>query len=140
MEDRLHVLLVAETNGPTDQTILDETVDIFADDRTRFSLLYVIPRVPSHYYQLPSMVMFQTKLFREAQETLEELGDFFRIPMENRYIEVGKLKRVMNRVSHQFAVDVTHILGNRMPVEEKAPKKAPAAIERGVINRIAFSF
>ena len=108
MEKSKQVLIV--TNSITDEEILqirkafsseyNQLVDI------SITLVHVIPRLPTCYFNIPSMGILIEKYYDEAKQSLHQIGNYLGVSKKDQWLISGKIRtevlRLANRLGSNF--------------------------------------
>jgi len=108
MQNEKQVLIV--TNAITDEEVfeikkafnseLNKKIDI------RVSLVHVVPRLPTCYFNIPSMGILIEKYYDEAKQSLQQVGQYLGISKKDQWLISGKIRtevlRLANRLGSHF--------------------------------------
>ncbi len=108
MSERKQVLIV--TNAITDEEVgqiknalgsqYNKPIDI------QVSLVHVIPRLPTCYFNIPSMGLLVEKYYDEAKESLSQVGKLLNVAKKDQWLISGKIRtevlRLANKLSSSF--------------------------------------
>jgi len=94
MNKKKQVLIV--TNAITSEEVLQIHKAFSAEESPqidiKLSLVHVIPRLPTCYFNIPSMGMLIEKYYDEAKESLNQVGKHLRIPKKDQWLISGKIR------------------------------------------------
>jgi len=110
MDRRKQVLIV--TNAITEDEILEIRKAFSAEYSPKvdikLSLVHVIPRLPTCYFNIPSMGILIEKYYEEAKESLLEVGKHLGIAKKDQWLISGKIRtevlRLANKLNSSFIV------------------------------------
>src|SRR5690349_11446119 len=104
MEKRKQVLIV--TNTITDDEVLQikkaftaeyaPTIDI------KLSLVHVIPRLPTCYFNIPSMGLLVEKYYDEAKDSLSQVGRHLNVAKKDQWLISGKIRTEVLRLANKL--------------------------------------
>src|SRR3990167_4547784 len=108
MQNEKQVLIV--TNAITDEEVFEikkafnsevnKKIDI------RVSLVHVVPRLPTCYFNIPSMGILIEKYYDEAKQSLQQVGQYLGISKKDQWLISGKIRtevlRLANRLGSHF--------------------------------------
>ncbi|OGT60855.1 MAG: hypothetical protein A3F14_02480 [Gammaproteobacteria bacterium RIFCSPHIGHO2_12_FULL_43_28] len=108
MDAKKQVLIV--TNSITDDEVLE--IQQAFDDKIaplmniNLSLVHVIPRLPTCYFNIPSMGILIERYYAEAKKSLNQVGKMLSVTKRNQWLISGKTRtevlRLANRLSSDF--------------------------------------
>lgn len=103
--DRTKQVLIV-TNAITDEEVLQiqrafnselsNNVDI------KLSLVHVIPRLPTCYFNIPSMGVLIEKYYDEAKESLTHVGKTLKIAKKDQWLISGKIRTEVLRLANKL--------------------------------------
>lgn len=108
MDKRKQVLIV--TNAITDEEVL-QIRKAFSSEYApkmdiKLSLVHVIPRLPTCYFNIPSMGILIEKYYEEAKHSLSQVGKYLDIAKKDQWLISGKIRtevlRLANRLGSSF--------------------------------------
>mgnify|MGYP000182761688 CR=1 FL=1 len=107
MEDRKHILLVANTLSKAEVAQIQETLNQMRREgmNTKVSVLYVKPYLPSCYVHVPSMISVAEDFEEEAKESLHHISKQLNVPAENQWIATGRVKPETLKISATLGID-----------------------------------
>src|SRR3990167_5670430 len=103
MEQRKQILIV--TNAITDDEVAKIREAFAADSATRdirVSLVHVIPRLPTCYFNIPSMGMLIEKYYDEAKASLNHVGNQLTIDKNDQWLISGKIRTEVLRLANKL--------------------------------------
>jgi len=106
--DKKQVLIV--TNGMTNDEILTMQQSFHTQDAVKadikLNLVHVVPRLPTCYFNIPSMGLLIEKYYDEAKYSLSEVGKYLNIPKKDQWLISGKIRtevlRLANKIGSHF--------------------------------------
>lgn len=101
-----HHLLVAAHTVPRDDTALVSQIQR-ADDHRR-SLLVVLPEIPPHYFQLPSLHHLEMEIKAAGLERLKHLCAALDIPEDRAWLQPGNCFHAACHLAKSIGAD--HII------------------------------
>ena|SRR3990167_556059 len=108
MEKSKQVLIV--TNSITDEEIL-QIRKAFSSEYNQLidisiTLVHVIPRLPTCYFNIPSMGILIEKYYDEAKQSLHQIGNYLGVSKKDQWLISGKIRtevlRLANRLGSNF--------------------------------------
>jgi hypothetical protein len=107
MSQRKQVLVV--TNAITDEEV-SQIKNALGQHATsihiQLSLVHVIPRLPTCYFNIPSMSVLVEKYYDEAKESLAQVGKHLNVAKKDQWLISGKIRtevlRLANKLSSSF--------------------------------------
>lgn len=108
MNKKKQVLIV--TNAITDEELVQIQKAFSAEYASqmdiKLSLVHVIPRLPTCYFNIPSMGMLIEKYYEEAKESLSQVGKHLGVAKKDQWLISGKIRtevlRLANKLSSSF--------------------------------------
>ncbi len=104
MESRKQVLIV--TNSITDEEVSQIKKALSADFTPKMSiklsLVHVIPRLPTCYFNIPSMGMLVEKYYDEAKESLTHVGKHLNVAKKDQWLISGKMRTEVLRLANKL--------------------------------------
>ncbi len=117
MGDQKKVLLV--TNSATNEEVSEIKQAILqASDRRiqlKFSLVHVIPSLPTCYFNIPSMVLLAEKYYEEAKHTLTHIGESLNIAQKDQWLITGRLRSEVLRLATKLNVNFILASSSNIP-------------------------
>lgn len=118
MDRRKQVLVV--TNAITEEEVL-QIKRAFSSENTqqvdiRLSLVHVIPRLPTCYFNLPSMGMLIERYYDEAKYSLYQVGKYLSVPMKDQWLISGKTRTEVLRLASKLGS--SFILASAQQIQE----------------------
>lgn len=104
MDKKRQVLVV--TNAITNDEI-GEIKKAFDDKfshnmNIRLSLVHIIPRLPTCYFNIPAMGLLMEKYYVEARELLNHVGKYLEIPTKDQWLIAGKARSEVLRLANKL--------------------------------------
>jgi len=118
MDSNKQVLLVtnAITNDEIAQIKQSLTNEKASKLGIKLSLVHVIPRLPTCYFNIPSVGVLIEKYYREAKASLNETGKVLGVAKRDQWLISGKIRtdvlRLANKLNSKF------VLASREQIEE----------------------
>ncbi|HEX4045238.1 MAG TPA: hypothetical protein VHZ76_06185 [Gammaproteobacteria bacterium] len=115
-DNRKQVLIV--TNSITDEEVL-QIQTAFGSELTkniRLSLVHVIPRLPTCYFNIPSMGILIEKYYDEARQSLSEVGKHLTIGKKDQWLISGKIRTEVLRLANKLGSNF--ILASAQQIQE----------------------
>ena len=104
MEKRRQVLIL--TNSIMDEEVTQIrqafSSEYAKDTEIKLSLVHVIPRLPTCYFNIPSMGMLIEKYYEEAKNSLTAVGDHLRIAKNDQWLISGKIRTEVLRLANKL--------------------------------------
>lgn len=104
MEKKKQVLIV--TNAITDEEVMQIrqafSSEYASDQDIKISLVHVIPRLPTCYFNIPSMGMLIEKYYDEAKHSLSEVGSRLGIAKNDQWLISGKIRTEVLRLANKL--------------------------------------
>lgn len=101
-----HILVVINSFSAKDAESIKQTINAYPQARVKLSLLYVIPNIPQHYYQLPSVINLKSQMLIEIKEHLKAIGEQLNVDECDQWIKTGIIKQETQRLAQSLEVDV----------------------------------
>lgn len=118
MEKTKNVLIV--TNAITDEEVMQirQAFDSKMASNTdiKLSLVHVIPRLPTCYFNIPSMGMLIEKYYDEAKHSLSEVGKHLGIAKKDQWLISGKIRTEVLRLANKLGT--SFILASAQQIAE----------------------
>ena len=118
MEKKKQVLIV--TNAITDNEVLQIRKAFSSQDASqadiRLSLVHVIPRLPTCYFNIPSMGLLVEKYYDEAKQSLTQVGKHLGIAKKDQWLISGKIRTEVLRLANKL--DSSFILASAQQIQE----------------------
>jgi hypothetical protein len=107
MELRKQVLIV--TNAITDEEVLQIKKAFSAESGhnidIKLSLVHVIPRLPTCYFNIPSMGVLVEKYYDEAKQSLTQVGKHLNVAKKDQWLISGKTRTEVLRLANKLSSD-----------------------------------
>lgn len=102
MDQRKQVLLV--TNTITDEEITQIRKAVSCDPAVdiKLSIVHVIPRLPTCYFNIPSMGMLIEKYYDEAKHSLLQIGKLLDVAKKDQWLISGKIRTEVLRLANKL--------------------------------------
>ena len=104
MDKKKQVLIV--TNAITDDEVMQIrqafSSEFASDDDIKISLVHVIPRLPTCYFNIPSMGMLIEIYYDEAKHSLSEVGQRLGIAKNDQWLISGKIRTEVLRLANKL--------------------------------------
>lgn len=104
MDSKKQVLIV--TNSITDEEVSQIKKALSADFTPKMSiklsLVHVIPRLPTCYFNIPSMGMLVEKYYDEAKESLTHVGKHLNVAKKDQWLISGKMRTEVLRLANKL--------------------------------------
>lgn len=117
MDKRKQVLIV--TNAITDEEVL-QIRQAFSKEQAplgiKLSLVHVIPRLPTCYFNIPSMGILIEKYYDEAKQTLAQVGKHLTIAKKDQWLISGKIRTEVLRLANKL--ESSFILASAQQIQE----------------------
>lgn len=118
MEKTKQVLIV--TNAITEDEVL-KIKDSFSSEyapklNINLSLVHVIPKLPTCYFNIPSMGMLIEKYYGEAKESLCQVGSQLGIDKNDQWLISGKVRTEVLRLANKLGANF--ILAGAQQIQE----------------------
>ena len=117
MDSRKQVLIV--TNAITDDEVLQIKKAFNAEYATqdiKLSLVHVIPRLPTCYFNIPTMGVLVEKYFDEAKESLSQVGKHLDVAKKDQWLISGKIRTEVLRLANKL--NSSFILASAQQIQE----------------------
>lgn len=107
--DKMKQILIV-TNAITDEEVIQIQKAFNAEYAPQMdikvSLVHVIPRLPTCYFNIPSMGMLIEKYYDEAKHSLSQVGEILGVSKKDQWLISGKIRtevlRLANKLSSSF--------------------------------------
>ena len=107
MDKRKQVLIV--TNAITDEEVFQIKQAVNLESATEFeirlSLVHVIPRLPTCYFNIPSMVLLAERYYEEAKQSLTSIGEALEVSKKDQWLITGRIKAEVLRLANKLQAD-----------------------------------
>lgn len=118
MDRKKQVLIV--TNAITDEEVI-QIKDAFKSEQAlhadiKLSLVHVIPRLPTCYFNIPSMGVLIEKYYDEAKESLSQVGKHLSIAQKDQWLISGKIRTEVLRLANKL--NSSFILASSQQIQE----------------------
>jgi hypothetical protein len=104
MDKRKQVLIV--TNAITDEEVMQIrkafSAEFAPDMDIKLTLVHVIPRLPTCYFNIPSMGMLIEKYYDEAKNSLTAVGQHLGIAKNDQWLISGKIRTEVLRLANKL--------------------------------------
>lgn len=103
MDRKKQVLIV--TNAITDEEVLQIRKAFAAEQSSKskvdiqLTLVHVIPRLPTCYFNIPTMGMLVEKYYDEAKQSLSKIGQYLGIAKKDQWLISGKIRTEVLRLA-----------------------------------------
>lgn len=101
MDKKKQVLIV--TNSITDDEVVQIKKAFHSENvhstNIKLSLVHVVPRLPTCYFNIPSMSLLVEKYYDEAKESLNQVGYHLGVPKKDQWLISGKIRTEVLRLS-----------------------------------------
>lgn len=116
MEQKKQVLVV--TNAITDEEVLQIKKALSAENMgsIKLSLVHVIPRLPTCYFNIPSMGTLIEKYYDEAKESLMQVGKHLNVAKKDQWLISGKTRTEVLRLANKLGTDF--VLASAQQIQE----------------------
>ena len=106
MDDTKNVLIVTNSVTNEEVNLIKEAVANSNNLNIKLSLVYVIPNLPTCYFNIPSMVTLAEQYYEEAKKSLTTIGDKLNVSKKNQWLITGRIKtevlRLAGKLNTQF--------------------------------------
>jgi hypothetical protein len=103
MDKKKQILIV--TNAITDEEVL-QIKKAFNSDYApvdiKVSLVHVIPRLPTCYFNIPSMGILVEKYYDEAKDSLTQVGKHLGVAKKDQWLISGKIRTEVLRLANKL--------------------------------------
>lgn len=118
MEKKKQVLIV--TNAITDEEVL-QIKKAFSGDNApqveiQLNLVHVIPRLPTCYFNIPSMGLLIEKYYDEAKQSLHQVGKHLEVAKKDQWLISGKIRTEVLRLANKLGS--SFILASSQQIQE----------------------
>lgn len=118
MTKRKQVLIV--TNAITEDEVC-QIKKAFSEESTpgidiKLSLVHVIPRLPTCYFNIPSMGLLVEKYYDEAKDSLSHVGRYLNVPKKDQWLISGKIRTEVLRLANKL--ESSFILASAQQIQE----------------------
>lgn len=118
MDNKKQVLIV--TNAITDEEV-SQIQQAFSPESAppvdiKLSLVHVIPRLPTCYFNIPSMGILIEKYYDEAKASLTEVGARLNVPKRDQWLISGKIRTEVLRLANKLGS--SFILASSQQIQE----------------------
>jgi hypothetical protein len=119
MEDTLKQVLVV-TNALSEEEVLklkDTLLNINNPlAQSKLNLVHVIPRLPTSYFNIPSMGALIEKNYEDAKLTLKNIGNQLNVSKNDQWLISGKLRTEVLRLANKLNANI--ILAGKEQLQE----------------------
>lgn len=99
--ERKQVLLV--TNAISNAEMMEVKKALvrapYSNLHIKLSLVHVIPRLPTSYFNIPSMMLLVERYYEEAKDYLTRVGEGLDIKKQDQWLLAGKIKTEVLRLA-----------------------------------------
>lgn len=118
--DKVKQVLIV-TNSITDEEVSQIKKAFNAEpaskvNHIRLSLVHVIPRLPTCYFNIPSMGMLVEKYYDEAKHSLTQVGRHLSIAKKDQWLISGKIRTEVLRLANKLGS--SFILASAQQIQE----------------------
>lgn len=118
MDNRNQVLIV--TNAITEEEV-NQIKQAFNQEANakidiKLSLVHVIPRLPTCYFNIPSMGILIEKYYDEAKESLTQVGTELNVAKKDQWLISGKIRTEVLRLANKLGS--SFILASAQQIQE----------------------
>lgn len=118
MNKKKQVLIV--TNAITDEEVIQIrqafAAEFGEDTEIKLSLVHVIPRLPTCYFNIPTMGMLVEKYYDEAKQSLNQVGKHLGIAKKDQWLISGKIRTEVLRLANKLGS--SFILASAQQIKE----------------------
>lgn len=118
MEQKKQVLVV--TNAITEEEVNQIRNAFNAENAQKLdvniSLVHVIPRLPTCYFNIPSMGMLIEKYYDEAKQSLNAVGKHLQVARKDQWLISGKIRSEVLRLANKLGS--SFILASAQQIQE----------------------
>lgn len=82
----------------------------------KLSLVHVIPRLPTCYFNIPSMGMLVEKYYDEAKDSLSQVGRHLNVAKKDQWLISGKIRTEVLRLATKL--ESSFILASAQQIQE----------------------
>jgi hypothetical protein len=115
--ERKQILIV--TNAITDEEVLQIShafPESASEENMKFSLVHVIPRLPTCYFNIPAMGMLIERYHDEAKQSLYQVGNMLNVNTHDQWLITGKIRTEVLRLANK--IGSTFILASSQQIKE----------------------
>lgn len=118
MNKKKQILIV--TNSMTDAEVI-QIKEAFKQNTTKnldvnVSLVHVIPRLPTCYFNIPSMGLLMEKYYDEAKHALNQVGKHLGVAKKDQWLISGNIRTEVLRLANKL--DSSFILASVAQIKE----------------------
>ncbi len=125
-----HALLVTNLLPEDEASIVEQANSIRqAYFNIKLSLIHVITKIPTFYFQVPSIIDIQDKMFDEAKIKIANLASKLNISQHDQWVMIGSLEKEVLIMADKLNVDLI-ITG------DSDDELLPPFLGGGVVNRL----
>jgi hypothetical protein len=118
MDQKKQVLVV--TNAITEEEVMQIkqafSADVAPKLEVNISLVHVIPRLPTCYFNIPSMGLLIEKYYDEAKQSLSEAGKHLSVAKKDQWLISGKIRTEVLRLANKLGS--SFILASAQQIQE----------------------
>ncbi|MCW5589847.1 MAG: universal stress protein [Legionellales bacterium] len=102
-----HALLVTNLLVEDTHSILEQANQLrIAWPDIELSLIHVITKIPTFYFQVPSIIDIQDKLYMDAKHKIAQLGHTLNIAEDHQWVMIGSLEKEVLLMADKLNVDL----------------------------------
>ena len=118
MDKNKQVLIV--TNALTDEELAEINTAFSAENASNLGirpvLVHVIPRLPTCYFNIPSMGLLLEKYYNEAKQSLSQVGKILGVAKKDQWLISGKTRTEVLRLANKLGT--SFILASAQQIQE----------------------
>ncbi len=118
MNQKRQVLVV--TNAITEEEVIQIknafNMDVASKLDVNISLVHVIPRLPTCYFNIPSMGLLIEKYYDEAKQSLCQVGSHLSVTKKDQWLISGKIRTEVLRLANKLGS--SFILASAQQIQE----------------------
>lgn len=118
MDQKKHILVV--TNAITEEEVMQiknsVNTEVTPKIDVNISLVHVIPRLPTCYFNIPSMGLLIEKYYDEAKQSLCEAGKHLNVAKKDQWLISGKIRTEVLRLANKLGS--SFILASAQQIQE----------------------
>lgn len=104
MDKRKQILIV--TNAITDEEVSQikkaVSAECIPNIEIRLSLVHVIPKLPTCYFNIPSMGLLIEKYYDEAKQSLHQVGKLLNVAKKDQWLISGKTRTEVLKLANKL--------------------------------------
>ncbi len=102
-----HALLVTNLLPDNEDSIVQQALALRdAWPMIKLTLVHVITKIPTFYFQVPSIIDIQDKLCDEAKHKLVKLGERLAIAETDQWVVTGSLEKEILHLAEKLKIDL----------------------------------